>query len=261
LDLHFYGFRFSLSLSRLNPPVPLSLNLSYGSRGADVVQLQNFLIAQSLLPQGDNTGYFGGLTKAAVIAFQTQQSVPSTGLVGPRTRAAIARVCGSNRTVDQTMNQKQTTNTATTTNIATAAPAITLDPESGQAGLPVYLYFSGHVSDPMTARFGSVSAPVHVLSQGCTSANTAHCGHYVIVPQLGPGDYVLTVTSADGTSNKAQFTYNAPPADWRRDGAVPRLSSLDPSQGSIGTGFKINATGFTKSPFQHFIKGYKAFVA
>lgn len=79
----------------------LSRNLSFGARGQDVVELQNFLIEQNLLGAGNNTGYFGRLTKAAVIKFQIRRNLPSTGLVGPLTRAAIAKICTN---IDSTKN-------------------------------------------------------------------------------------------------------------------------------------------------------------
>src|SRR3989344_6619570 len=41
-------------------------NLTVGSRGDDVVALQNILISKGHLAAGLNTGYFGNLTKAAV---------------------------------------------------------------------------------------------------------------------------------------------------------------------------------------------------
>lgn len=64
-------------------------DLSVGATGSDVAALQLFLNTEvgSTLP---GTQYFGALTKAAVIKFQTMNGVPGTGYVGPLTRAAIA---------------------------------------------------------------------------------------------------------------------------------------------------------------------------
>ncbi len=67
-------------------------NLTVGSRGADVVALQSFLESRGLLtmPAGVAKGYFGGLTKAAVAAYQVMKSIsPTAGYVGPITRAAL----------------------------------------------------------------------------------------------------------------------------------------------------------------------------
>lgn len=76
-------------------------NLSFGSRGQDVVELQTFLITQGDLSAGLNTGYFGRFTREAVRKFQCREmqicsgSEASNGYgsVGPRTRAKIASVC------------------------------------------------------------------------------------------------------------------------------------------------------------------------
>ncbi|MFM2423733.1 MAG: trimeric autotransporter adhesin [Candidatus Parcubacteria bacterium] len=68
------------------------LDLSMGSRGEDVVALQTFLVSKSLLvmPAGVAMGYFGPLTKAALMSYQASNSLPSTGYYGPLTRAAMS---------------------------------------------------------------------------------------------------------------------------------------------------------------------------
>jgi peptidoglycan hydrolase-like protein with peptidoglycan-binding domain len=63
-------------------------DLTIGSKGDDVKQLQQLLIARGFL-YGEVTGYFGILTKTALLAFQTDQGLPSVGTVGPRTRALL----------------------------------------------------------------------------------------------------------------------------------------------------------------------------
>lgn len=74
----------------------LHRDLERGMEGNDVLQLQQFLVETGFLSQADmNTGpgFFGSRTKLAVQRFQSNNGVPSTGYVGPITRAAIARVC------------------------------------------------------------------------------------------------------------------------------------------------------------------------
>ena len=81
----------------------LTRDLSLGSRGDDVRDLQRFLISHGDLPAGNDTGYFGPLTQQAVQAFQRTQNIVSSGTsastgfgaVGPRTRVAI--ISGSSR--------------------------------------------------------------------------------------------------------------------------------------------------------------------
>ena len=65
--------------------------LSVGSSGSEVSALQSWLTSQGFLtiPAGVSMGYFGSLTKAAVVAYQTSVGLPSTGYVGPLTIAKL----------------------------------------------------------------------------------------------------------------------------------------------------------------------------
>ncbi len=77
--------------------------LSRGSRGSDVISLQQFFIAQGLLSNDSATGFFGTLTEGAVQKWQAQNSIVANGdaastgygVIGPLTRAAIATHCGT----------------------------------------------------------------------------------------------------------------------------------------------------------------------
>jgi peptidoglycan hydrolase-like protein with peptidoglycan-binding domain len=81
----------------------LTRALSLGSTGADVVALQQFLIAQGILPANDATGYYGPATQTAVKQYQAANGIVSSGTpattgygnIGPATRAFIASHCGS----------------------------------------------------------------------------------------------------------------------------------------------------------------------
>ena len=77
--------------------VNLTQNLSYGSRGGQVTQLQSFL-ADRNYPGGGAwmvTGYFGAATRAAVRNFQQEMGIAQTGMLDAPTRDAISRVgCG-----------------------------------------------------------------------------------------------------------------------------------------------------------------------
>src|SRR5882724_12177372 len=69
-------------------------NLTVGSTGSDVVNLQTMLISAgysipSIASGAAAKGYFGSQTQAAVKAYQAAHDVPSTGFVGPLTRAAL----------------------------------------------------------------------------------------------------------------------------------------------------------------------------
>lgn len=79
--------------------------LKLGSSGDDVTRLQQFLaLDPAVYPEGIASGYYGGLTEAAVQRWQSKYNVVSSGtpgttgygVVGPRTAAAIALLCSQN---------------------------------------------------------------------------------------------------------------------------------------------------------------------
>ncbi len=66
-------------------------NLGFGATGGDVIVLQKFLQDKNFLkmPAGTAAGYFGILTRNAVIDFQKSAGLPATGYCGILTRSAI----------------------------------------------------------------------------------------------------------------------------------------------------------------------------
>ena len=79
------------------PPVPAPTtvgefvsNLKLGSRGEEVRMLQAKLRELGFFNHPTDTGLFGGVTRAAVVAFQKDQGFATApGVVGPATRAAL----------------------------------------------------------------------------------------------------------------------------------------------------------------------------
>jgi peptidoglycan hydrolase-like protein with peptidoglycan-binding domain len=71
--------------------VQITKNLTYKSRGEQVVTLQMILIQQGYLT-GSPTGYFGILTFKAVKDFQRAHNINPTGLVGPATRGIMSKL-------------------------------------------------------------------------------------------------------------------------------------------------------------------------
>jgi hypothetical protein len=72
----------------------MSTDLSFGSRGVDVVSLQTFLESKGLLviPVGVTKGYFGPLTQSALMKYQSSVDVPATGYFGPITRGVMSQM-------------------------------------------------------------------------------------------------------------------------------------------------------------------------
>jgi peptidoglycan hydrolase-like protein with peptidoglycan-binding domain len=65
-------------------------DLTVGSKGADVTALQQVLYSKGYLGVAP-TGYFGSLTKAAVVAWQKAAGIsPASGYFGPKSRAYLA---------------------------------------------------------------------------------------------------------------------------------------------------------------------------
>ncbi|MFZ3043611.1 MAG: peptidoglycan-binding protein, partial [Minisyncoccia bacterium] len=60
-------------------------NLTVGSEGNDVTELQKFLASNGFF-SSPVTGFFGPITKNAVMEFQKEHGLPATGFVGPMTR-------------------------------------------------------------------------------------------------------------------------------------------------------------------------------
>src|SRR3989338_7924317 len=77
-------------------PISFTRDLALGSTGDDVTQLQALLASDaSIYPEGMVTGYFGGLTQAAVRRFQAKYGLPQVGRGGEMTRAKLVEVFGS----------------------------------------------------------------------------------------------------------------------------------------------------------------------
>ncbi len=64
-------------------------NLRTISRGDDVTELQKVLIAQGFLVGQVPTGYFGNLTRQALVKWQAKNNLPATGYFGPLSRALL----------------------------------------------------------------------------------------------------------------------------------------------------------------------------
>lgn len=76
-------------------PGAFSRNLTYGSRGDDVGALQGLLLKEGVYPEGLITGFFGNLTRQAVVRFQEKyfaeilapnDLIKGSGFVGAATR-------------------------------------------------------------------------------------------------------------------------------------------------------------------------------
>ncbi len=69
-----------------------AVNVSAGTRGENVAMLQKYLAEKGFLtlPAGAAYGYFGPLTKKAVMMYQESIGVTPTGFFGPLTRGKMS---------------------------------------------------------------------------------------------------------------------------------------------------------------------------
>ena len=111
-------------------------SLSQGSSGDDVKALQGLLIKEGVYPEGLVTGFFGSLTKQAVIRFQEKYASKilqpaglqaGTGFVGPATLKKLNEIVAVSAVTTTTITTATTTViiTATTTVITTATTTST----------------------------------------------------------------------------------------------------------------------------------------
>jgi peptidoglycan hydrolase-like protein with peptidoglycan-binding domain len=79
-----------------------NLNLFYGSKGAAVIQLQNFLTTQNLYT-GPVTGNFLLQTKGAVQRFQSKFDITPTGYFGPQSRVKANELLAASQQPQETV--------------------------------------------------------------------------------------------------------------------------------------------------------------
>ncbi len=178
----------------------ISQTLVRGSTGNQVLELQKFISDYyDISPATIQTGYFGRITQGYVIQFQKAQGLPSYGIVGSLTRAAIARVCnnisvvvppspisGSNFTASNTSGGAPLT-ISFTVNIGNADPhTFYVDSGTGQK-----LFFFGV---PQCSS-GICTSPIILTHVYDVGTYTAKLMRTVPVQGENLGEVVITVTT------------------------------------------------------------------
>jgi peptidoglycan hydrolase-like protein with peptidoglycan-binding domain len=198
------------------PKKKFTRDLSIGSKGADVKELQVLLIAHGFL-FGEPTSYFGILTKTAVLAFQTDNGLPAVGSVGPRTRAVLNEMELPTKDVVQQIiygppakalvASSTSSSVIASSTVGTSTPIIgSTTPESIlEIGKPVSVSMSILPSEAPVG--GSVA--VTWLSQNATSCEASDgwggakptIGAAVIEPLQFSLNFVLTCTGPGGVAS------------------------------------------------------------
>jgi len=87
-----YFAGYVAKLKEASGPKPnhiFTADISFGMRSNEVTLLQKRLVYEGLLSSDCISGYFGPLTKQAVIAYQKKNGINPTGYCGPITRAKL----------------------------------------------------------------------------------------------------------------------------------------------------------------------------
>ena len=97
-NLIIVGFIFSFILFLFTQKAfaTIDIELGIGSRGNEVMKLQQFLATNPIVyPEGIISNYFGSLTEDAVVRFQKFYSLPLTGRVDLKTQTKINSIMSS----------------------------------------------------------------------------------------------------------------------------------------------------------------------
>lgn len=221
--------------------VSFQSDLLLGSNSQEVLFLQRFL---NTVPTtqiatvgpgspGQETTYFGNLTKAAVIKFQESHAsevlspvglIRGTGYVGPLTRKKI------NALVSQEVKNLENTTPP-------AAFLLQADPSTSLPGSFVVLKGLGFINQGYTVFFedGKTGAARYFDTKTLTFA----------VPQgVAAKKHELVVRDEEGVALQNTATLTVLPAGVLESSVRPFIESIDPNTGGEGTKVKIQGRDF-----------------
>jgi peptidoglycan hydrolase-like protein with peptidoglycan-binding domain len=198
-------FGVTIGLKNSNAAELLNTTLKTGSRGNNVTILQTFLAKNSqIYPAGLVSGYFGTLTKSAVIQFQLASNLTADGVVGPNTRAKINSYLSTNSGPDFTSPKISGDSIQASTNSAT----ITWTTDKNALGKVYYNTAPLVGGDDETQSYGFSLSGTVVADNGNTTTHT------VTIPNLtSHTTYYYDIVSIDANGNatvtmKNTFTTN-----------------------------------------------------
>lgn len=177
----------------------ITTTLSQGKRGSEVVALQDFLRAHGYFSVA-STGYFGPLTRSAVVAFQAKAGVGIDGIVGVQTRAHIfATDCAGS-----TLPSTAVTITAITPIPASSGTTVTIT-GTGFNSSSVVRFAIGGITNGIVGNNGTTLTFTVPSSIGPYCKANEMCAMYLML--VNNGTYPVYVQNADGSvSNTVQFT-------------------------------------------------------
>ncbi len=225
--------------------------LSRGMQGEDVKELQKFLITYGYLDSDLATGLFGALTEKAVQKFQIAQGIfvagdtegGGYGVVGIRTRAAIARVCERPVTPEPVTYVPNQFASCPIYNRPLCVSGEHLETGTadinGCPGAPVCVKDSLISTCPAAGACGpGTTAVTSKDSKGCTIilSCTPNTGNLIVTPSTGKAPLSVTITAPEIASKLAQCIYsqgfygpsgNGLSVDWGEGVMEPQYSDAN----------------------------------
>lgn len=216
----------------------LSTTMQIGSRDSavsgQVSELQKFLADYyDTNPVELVTGYYGRITQGYVIRFQQEQLLPTFGIAGQLTRAAISRACLN--TTTSTAHVSTATSGSTST-ISGTAPSCSLRPSTGLTTAGSRVTFTWTSSNATSASWvpdTSGKDNLHVPSgKPKLSGSKA-----LTIDVVGSPTLTLKVTGPGGSATcTANLTVNAATTTSVTSTTTPETISASIDQSSLETG-------------------------
>jgi len=194
----FVAIMFSVLVGTGSASAALTSQMGLGSSGSQVSALQEFLATNSMIyPEGIVSGYFGPLTRAAVIQFQVNYDIDQAGRVGPATLAQINDVMNSGLGLD--ISAPIMSNMTLNVSRLTASFGWTTN---SQANGKVYYSPSPISAGEATTRF---TAPV--ISGSVAQGNGAGLSQSITLSDLQPNTKYYYFAEATDASNNVSVIW------------------------------------------------------
>jgi peptidoglycan hydrolase-like protein with peptidoglycan-binding domain len=188
----------ALSLAMLTMAAPalaatISTEMSIGSQSADVTTLQQTLaLDPSIYPEARVTGYFGSLTRAAVVRFQAKYGISQVGRVGPQTKAKFNELYGG---TSSTAGAPYISNVS----VASSTGGVTLSWNTNKPASGIVFYSTA----PLQLTEGnSLTAGPGISGNFLTATASATTPNTVVLGNLSsPATYYYMVQATDSSGN------------------------------------------------------------
>jgi peptidoglycan hydrolase-like protein with peptidoglycan-binding domain len=170
--------------------------LRVGSRGADVLALQNLLASdKDIYPSGLRTSYFGPLTKAAIIQFQLAYGLTADGLAGPATKNKVNSVIEAGVGID--ISGPQINNFS----VVTAGRNVTITFNSNEA-VKTAIFYDTNPINLNTWDDTKLSLATPTISGTLNTDTTFSLNKQIVLNNLSANTaYHYTVTATDQSGN------------------------------------------------------------